>query len=197
MLVSQLNDIAKNNKTSIKRMRNAINRSIESATQEHVDNGTKWYDSAYDECVDIAINSPHTIQQVAGAVSHLSPRQHWLNNIKYAKMVIETGDAPCLNRSIENAKRALKSNNPIETFSPTSFKTRSFYDNMLKNYESVTVDTWAARLALSADDGEKVLGRKGMYQAISHAYRLSAKDHGLPPAQAQAIAWCVVRDSHL
>lgn len=196
MLVKNMNDIAIKNGTTIKRMRNAINRTIDKSTPELTEAGKNWYKSAYDECVDIAINSPYTINQVVGAVAHLSPRQHWKKNIDYTKLVIETGDAPCLNRSIENAKRALMSDNPIDTFSPTAIKTRSFYHNILSDYDHVTVDVWAARIALGSDDAEKILGRKGMYQSISHAYKLAGMNHGLTPAETQAVAWCAARGTH-
>lgn len=196
MLVKDMNDIAVKNGTSIKRMRNAINRIIDLSTPELTEAGKNWYKSAYDECADIAINSQYTVNQVAAAVSHLSPRQHWRHNIAYARELVETGSAPVMLRSLDNAKRALNSSNPIETFSPGSHKTRSFYQNILNDYQPVTVDTWAARIAIGSNDAEKILNRKGMYHAISHAYKLAGNDHGLTPAETQAVAWCVVRGSH-
>lgn len=195
MLVKDLNAIAVNNGTSIKRMRNAINRVMDASTQELREAGKLWYKSAYDECVDIALNSPYTINQVTAAVAQLSPRQHWSKNIEYARQVIETGDAPCLKRSVNMAKLALASDNPIETFSPTALKTRSFYYNLMQDYSHVTVDTWAARIAMDMPDAEKILGRKNMYHAISHAYKLSARDYELSPAETQAVAWCTLRGS--
>lgn len=179
--------------TTIKRMRNAISRTIDSSSPELIEAGKNWYKSAYDECVEIAINSPYTINQVAGAVAHLSPRQHWRNNIFYARMVIDEGDAPCIKRSVERAKWALESDNPVDTFGPGSIKTRSFYHNILNSHSHVTVDVWAARIALGSNDAEKILARKGMYQAISHAYKLAGTNYGLTPAETQAVAWCTVR----
>lgn len=196
MLVKELNEIAVRNGTSIKRMRNAINRVIDQSTPELTEAGINWYKSAYDECAEIALNSQYTIHQVAAAVSHLSPRERWSKNIEAARELIETGDTMMMRRSVDNAKRALLSANPIDTFTPTSLKTRSFYHNILNDYSVVTVDTWAARIALNSDDGEKILGRKGMYQAISHAYNLAGLSNGLSPAEAQAVAWCVARGTH-
>lgn len=196
MLVKDLNAIAKKNDTSIKRMRNSINRMVDQSTPELTEAGINWYKAAYDECADIALNSHYTIHQVAGAVSHLSPRLNWKFNIAYAKELVNTGSAPCMPRSLDNAKRALESSNPLETFSATSFKTRSFYHNILNDYSMVTVDSWAARIALGSDDAEKILNRKGMYQTISHAYKLAAISQGLSPAETQAVAWCVARGTH-
>lgn len=196
MLVKDMNEIAARNGTSIKRMRNAINRVMEQSTPELTEAGTNWYKAAYDECAEIALNSQYTIQQVAAAVAHLSPRMQWSSNIAYAKELIETGSAPCMERSVRNAKLALESNNPIETFSAGAHKTRSFYRNILNDYDVVTVDTWAARIALGTDDAEKMLGRKGMYETISHAYKLAGLSNELSPAETQAIAWCVARGTH-
>lgn len=196
MLVKDLNNTAVKSGTSIKRMRNAINRVMDNSTPELTEAGINWYKSAYDECVDIAINSRYTVQQVAGAVAHLSPRMPWNLNVAYTRELIETGSAPCMERSVHNAKVALMSDDPIKTFSPTALKTRSFYRNILNDYDVVTVDTWAARVAIRSDDAEKVLGRKGMYQAISHAYKLAGNDNALTPAETQAVAWCVMRGTH-
>lgn len=193
MLVKDLNVLAAKNGTSIKRMRNAINRTLDESTPELSLAGKIWYESAYNECANIAIHSEYNVDQVAAAVAHLSPRMHWSRNIDLAKTLIMTGDAPCMRRSLDNAKAALMSDNPIETFGPAAHKTRAFFRNILKDYQPVTVDVWAARIAMGTDDAEKMLGRKGMYQAVSHAYTLAAKDNNVFPAEAQAIAWCVIR----
>lgn len=196
MLVKDLNEIAKKNGTSIKRMRGSINRMIDQSTPELTRFGLDWYLSAYDECAEIALNSKYTIHQVAGAVSHLSPRLSWRHNIAYAKELVNTGSAPCMPRSLDNAKRALESDYPIDTFSDGALKTRSFYQNILNNYSPVTVDSWAARIALQSDESDKILNRKGMYHAISHAYKLVALDRDWFPAEAQAVAWCAARGTH-
>lgn len=196
MLVKDLNAIAMKNGTSIKRMRNAINRTIVQGDADITSNGQSWYKSAHDECADMALHSKYTIEQIAAAVAHLSPRMSWNLNILYARELVETGSAPVMQRSLDNAKAALVSDNPIETFGLGALKTRSFYQNILGNYNEVTVDTWAARIAIGSDDAEKILGRKGMYQAISHAYKLAGNDHSLTPAEAQAVAWCIARGTH-
>lgn len=196
MLVKDMNDIAMKNGTSIKRMRNAINRTIEGGDPFVIAEGVDWYNNARNECIDMAINSQYTLDQIAAAVAHLSPRMPWSRNIEFARELIFTGSAPVMQRSLENAKAALKSDNPIETFSAGSLKTRSFYLNIIGNSNVVTVDTWAARIAIGEENFEKILGRKGMYDAISHAYKLAGSDHGFSPAEAQAVAWCAARGTH-
>lgn len=197
MLVKDLNNIAVKNGTSIKRMRNAVNRMIESSNEYDLFRaGVNWYNNAYDECVDISLNSQYTIHQVAAAVAHLSPRMSWNLNIKYARELVETGSAPVMTRSLENAKIALDSDNPIDTFGLGAMKTRNFYHNILGDYSKVTVDSWAARIAIPNGPSDQILGRKGMYNAVSHAYTLAGKDQNLTPAETQAVAWCVARGTH-
>lgn len=196
MLVKDLNDIAVKNGTSIKRMRNAINRTIEQGDPSMITQGVGWYVEARLQCEDMAINSQYTLDQIAAAVAHLSPRMPWSRNIEFARELVFTGSAPVMQRSLDNAKRALNSDIPINTFSAGSLKTRSFYQNIVGNHEVVTVDTWAARIAIPGEDSEKILGRRGMYDAISHAYKLVGKDHMIRPAEAQAVAWCAARGTH-
>lgn len=196
MLVKDLNVIAAKNGTSIKKMRNAINRTISMSTPELTNAGKNWYRSAYNECVMIAIHTPYTVEQIAGAVAHLSPRMPWNRNIELAKTLAMTGTASCMKRSLDNAIKALNSDDPMETFGKDAHKTRAFYQNIINNHQPVTVDVWAARIAIGTDDAEKMLSRKGMYQAVAHAYNLAAKDNGVSPAEAQAIAWCVIRGTH-
>ena len=193
MLVKDLEVIAAKNGTSIKRMRNAINRTLSLSTPELNKAGKDWYRSAYDECANIAIHTPYTVDQIAGAVAHLSPRMPWNRNIELARTLATTGTANCMSRSLNGAKAALESDNPIDTFGENAHKTRAFYRNITNDYRPVTVDVWAARIAIGTDDAEKMLSRKGMYHAVSHAYNLAAKDHNVSPAEAQAIAWCVIR----
>lgn len=195
MLVKDLEVIAAKNGSSIKRMRNAINRTLDLSTPELTKAGKEWYRSAYNECASIAIHTPYTVDQIAGAVAHLSPRMPWSRNIELARTLATTGSANCMRRSLDGAVAALNSNDPLETFGVNAHKTRAFYKNILNDYRPVTVDVWAARIAIGKNDAEKVLSRKGMYQAVSHAYNLAAKDHNVSPAEAQAIAWCIIRGS--
>ena len=196
MLVKDLNEIAVKNGTSIKRMRNAIDRTIGQADPHTKVQGIQWYINARNECVDLACESPYTLQQVAGAMAHLSPRMPWSLNVQYTKELVHTGSAPVMSRSLNNAKLALISPDPLVTFSDGSRKTRNFYKNLTGDLSVVTVDSWAAGIAIPDQDANKILGRKGMYEAISHAYKLAGNARYLFPAEAQAVAWCVARGTH-
>lgn len=196
MLVKDLNDIARRNGTSLKQMRNAINRTINQSTPALTAEGIKWYQSAQQACVEIAEGTQYTPEQVAGAIAHLSPRMPWSRNVELARILVNTGTAPCMKRSLEGAIAALNSDNPIETFGANAHKTRAFFRNIVGDYSHVTVDVWAARIALGTNDAEKMLSRKGMYEAVAHAYKLAGLNHNLTPAETQAVAWCVVRGTH-
>lgn len=196
MLVKDLNDIARRNGTSIKQMRNATNRTINQSTVELTAEGIKWYQSAQATCIEIAEGTSYTPEQVAGAIAHLSPRMPWGRNVELARTLVNTGTAPCMKRSLNGAIAALNSDNPIETFGANAHKTRAFFRNIVGDYSHVTVDVWAARIALGTNDAEKMLSRKGMYEAVAHAYKLAGLNHNLTPAETQAVAWCVVRGTH-
>ena len=196
VLVKDLNEIAVKNGTSMKRMRNAIHRTIDAGEPGVITEGIAWYIFAKQECEKMAIHSQYNLHQVAAAVAHLSPRMPWSRNISFAQELVNTGSAPVMQRSLENAKRALVSDNPIETFGVGAHKTRNFYRNLTGDHTVVTVDTWAARIAMPDLESEKILGRKGMYDAVSHAYKLAAYDYSLRPAEVQAVAWCAARGTH-
>lgn len=191
LLVKDLDRIAVNNGTTIKRMRNAVERALNKATDDHMSEGSSWYATANAEAVRLSEQSGYTVEQVAAAISHLSPRLHWVRNLEAAESLVLTGDARAvMSRGLAKAKEALKSDNPVETFSPGALKTTAFYHNIVGDLDQVTVDVWASRL-VNVD--EKTLGRVGMYQAVSHSYRLAAKSFDLKPAEAQAIGWTIVR----
>ena len=195
--VAALEDVAKRNGTTITRMRNAVLRTFDAAEPLAVHNGTVWYPSALAECRNLAEGTRYSTEQVAAAVAHLSPRMPWSRNIACAASVMLTGTAPALGANVEKANRALVSDNPESTFA--SPKTFNFYRNIIGDTNAVTVDVWAARIALGLPTGEleKVLGRKGMYEAVAHAYRLAAKRRNIAPSEMQAITWCAIRGTHL
>lgn len=190
-MVKDLNRIANNNGTTIKRMRNAIERTLDKATDDHMSEGSAWYSAANAEAIRLSEQSGYSVEQVAAAISHLSPRLHWSRNLRAANELVFTGHAHAvMSRGLAKAKEALESDDPVETFSPTAFKTTAFYHNIVGDLDQVTVDVWASRL-VNVD--EKTLGRVGMYQAVSHAYRLAAKSFDIKPAEAQSVSWTVIR----
>lgn len=166
-----------------------IVRVFDKATPSDIEAGARWYDEAGDLVAELAARAG-SLEHAAAVVSHLSPRTPWTRNVEGAIELIITGKAPgCLGANIERALVALKSDDPMSTLKGP--KTSRFARNMLGDREAVTVDVWAARVA---EVDEALLGRKGVYQAIEHAYRLAARRRGVDPATMQATTWVIVRN---
>lgn len=75
---------------------------------------------------------------------------------------------------------------------PNNHKLRSFTRNLSGDYDAVTVDRWAMRVAYGLTDGGYVPSG-AEYDAIADAYRIVAAEFGETPADLQAITWCAIR----
>lgn len=172
-----------------KAMRANLRRRFENASELHIESGLTWYESAQSDVSAIACEFGHTVEQVAAAMAHLSPKCPWARNKKMTRELVSTGTTKGMGGPISRAKSALISSTPIEDMKGP--KTSSFAKNLVGRYETVTVDIWAYRAACPSGDIER-MGTKE-YRAIECAYKATAKHYGISPAQFQAIIWCAVR----
>lgn len=157
--------------------------------------GAGWYANGGAIIADLSARTGLSPEHVAAVVSHLSPRTPWSRNVNGATNLVTTGKAPgCLGDNVKRARRALESDDPLETFGPDAPKTRRFARNLLGDRSVVTVDVWAARVALGDRASEATLGRAGVYGALEHAYRLAAARLGVDPVTVQATTWIVARN---
>lgn len=163
--------------------------------------GMEWYPKAARVAESIAATHNITVKQAAAIIAHLSPRTAWALNVKRAWEVAGTGTTSGLSRSVAKAAEAREASVPLATFSKTSYKTRSFFSNIVGSSDvyagdggtyCVTVDIWAARAA-GVPDAD--LSNFTTYFSIEDAYILAAKARGIRPCQMQAITWVVVRGS--
>jgi len=171
-----------------------ISRCYNKATDQQVVDGMVWYDEAVTIVTELSDQSQYTVDQVAAAMAHLSPRLRWNQNVIAIKMLVRQS---CLPRYImsgpaQRAFTALVAANPEDTFGKKAKKTLNFSRNVSGCQQSVTVDVWAANVVGVAESELKLTG---VYEAIAHCYRLAAKRAGVTPAQMQAITWIVVRGS--
>ncbi len=168
----------------------------ELATPSDVEAGATWYADAHDVVDAIVAARPDLSREHAAAViAHLSPRTPWGRNVAGAMALVTTGSAPgCLGANVRRASNALESSNPLGTLKGP--KIRRFALNILGDREAVTVDVWAARVALGErfDDPELLLSRVGVFDAVEHAYRLAARRVGVDPTTMQATTWIVARN---
>lgn len=177
--------------TTTRTVTNRIMRVFARATESDVLAGKAWYHSAQAVARELADAGDISVTAAAAVIAHLSPRCPWDRNLKMARDLVLTGDTGGLRTNISKARRALIADDPWSTFGKGP-KTRAFAANILGDEHAVTVDVWAARIAGVT---EEQLGLVGVYEAVSHAYRLAAKRAGITPAQMQAITWVVIRGS--
>lgn len=168
----------------------------ERATPSDVESGATWYGDAHDVVDAIVAARPDlTREHAAAIIAHLSPRTPWGRNVAGAMALVTTGAAPgCLTANVARATVALTSADPLATLKGP--KIRRFALNILGDREAVTVDVWAARVALGDrfEDPEILLTRVGVFDAVEHAYRLAARRAGVDPTTMQATTWVVARN---
>ena len=170
-----------------------ILRTFDAATATDLESGARWYDEAGQLASDLAAGDV-TRNHAAAVIAQLSPRTTWARNVATATALIREGrDAAralgAMGALLDRAEIALSSDDPIGTINGP--KTGSFARNIAGDREAVTVDVWAARVA---DLDETLLGRKGAYDAVAHAYRVAARRRGVDPATMQATTWVVARN---
>lgn len=158
--------------------------------------GARWYEVARNEARDLAMNpTVGSLEYAAAILSAYSPRTTWDRNRKAARHFATTGTkyGPAMATNHERAVRALASTSPIaELRGP---KVTRFARNIIGDETAVTVDVWAARIALGhRPDLDKVIARTGVYDALERAYQIAAERRGETPARMQAITWVVARN---
>lgn len=176
------------------------------ATDEQIEQGTRWYDEAGQVVDDVAERGRISRDRAAIVVAHLSPQTTWRRNVAGAVQLVTEGRADgCIGRNVERALAAMHADDPWSTFGPDARKTRRFARNLLGDTDVVTVDVWAMRVAFGKgwgpkwrtgdDDGlDLVLGRVGVYEAVEAAYVRAARSLGELPTTVQAATWIVARN---
>lgn len=174
-------------------MVNNIEANLSLATPNQVNSGIEWYLRGNLILRDIQEETGHSLNHVAAAMAHISPRLSWTANVKGTWAVclgLPTLSGIML-RSWNMAANALNSSDPLATLNGP--KVKNFSKNLLLlDMNAVTVDVWALR---GAGVAELDIKRKGTYEAVERAFQEVARNHNLLPAHTQAIVWTVVRDN--
>lgn len=173
---------------------NRILRAWDQASETVREEGAQWYPSNGATLAGIAADNMLEVDTVTAIAAHLSPRTQWSRAIAATATlcagVIPTG---MLRQPVNAAIAALNSDDPLATLKGP--KVRAFAANLLGDHDAVTVDVWAARVALGPrDNQDKVITRAGVYNALAHCYRIAAARVGVTPATMQAATWIVARN---
>lgn len=162
---------------------------------------TDWYRDAFDECLFLADKFDLTIEQVAWIVATLSPHLSWRSNVTSAIaflskwLGVESGYSNCAYGK-QTHKCELFMLGELDGL-PTGRKVNPFYQNLLLNYDAVTIDRHAWRIAqlgtrnLDQESGDGEFGDVD-HRVCVRAYREVAEYLGIRPAELQAIIWQVV-----
>jgi hypothetical protein len=169
-------------------------------TPADIEAGARWYGTAAAIVSDVAALSGDTPETVAAVIAEYSPRTTWDRNVAgaYALCIAGTRAPGLMGANHERAVRALNvgraGGDPVASVNGP--KTNSFARNILGDRTAVTVDVWAARIAMAPDykrgagiDVERALGRAGGYDAVANAYRCVAARLGVDPTTLQAATW--------
>ncbi len=145
-----------------------------------------WYEREGAELAALAERFNVSRERVAGAAAALAPRAQW-GTVK-SRLPGFLGDrtAPAwsgLRRSAERAEGIIRSGD-LSLLGKDAPKSEAFLRNLLGDFDPVTVDVWAARIA-----GARVPGSRKAYDSLALAYRDVAVLLGDEPATLQARTW--------
>ncbi|WP_043540967.1 DUF7178 family protein [Salinispora pacifica] len=183
--------------TSVRACADRIVAVWDRASDSERDAGARWYDEAARVVDDLAAQTGRSREHVAAVVSHLSPRTTWARTVAGATALLMGGvPVACIGANVKRASCALESDDPLGTLAGP--KVRRFALNILGDRGAVTVDVWAVRVAFGGrfarTDHERLVSRVGVYEALEHAYRTSARRARCDPATIQATSWIVARN---
>lgn len=172
----------------------AIRNTVARATGRDWLEGAEWYDIANRTAREMATEYGATLDNAARIIAVLSPRKRWAQNVAAAREILRAWSAGEPMPSLPGTLRAnivkawaIANGDPSALRGP---KVERFYANIMGDDSQVTLDVWAMRAAgsaLDAPNGER------MYAIIADAYRTVAREHGIPVAALQAVAWIVIR----
>lgn len=172
-----------------------ISEAVRRCDDDIIGEGCDWYEGRAPKVIRTLMAEHGTPKGLtAGVLAACNVNTSWKGSITMASKMLAliargiTITAGHLQTVCKAIRRMAAGERPTTVLAPWP-KIVRFYRNMMGDYEVVTVDRWAARVA----GAEALLGRAGGYEAIEAAYQCAANEVGLPPAMCQAVAWCGVR----
>ena len=179
-------------------------------TQEKID-GAKWYSSANEIAMNLAVEYGLTLQTTAGVIAALSPRNKWSRNVIDAENLIETfvrdpesavNIKVCtFNKNKEKALNILKADQDFYTENVRDIlkgpKLIEFF-NCILGVEDVCIDGHAYCIFNGSRTSLKDVPSIGvkLRKEIKSDFKKAAAKFKITPAEMQAITWVAWRRIH-
>lgn len=158
-----------------------------------------WYGIARSWCADVALDFGLETRQVAGIVAVFSPQLSWEKNKFTAREFMRryvAGESfaglMAYKANVAKACRIMDGEAPESVIGGR--KVSSFFNNIMGDTSTVTVDRHALHIALYGVDGadEKsgsITPTDKLYSMVEIAYRTVAENVGIAPMALQSITW--------
>lgn len=188
----------------IKKVRENLNELYKEATKSDIKSGKNWYLTAHQICLKLQEDNKNifTLEQIAGVIAALSPRNKWERNILDASNVLR---AVRLSKSPEavkvctfnkNKQKAFNIAKGIEQIKPSSKKTFAFVNNIARlDQNFVTIDLWHLRACFGVTI-ESGLTPK-IYDQLQEITIEEAQKNNIDGFKFQAVIWETLRNKNL
>lgn len=165
------------------------------ASDEQRRDGIDWYPAMTRIMREHAAQSEFSIRQCAAVYAATSINTPWARNMVLAAQALKDGslNAGTLGMVCRKVNAILAGEDIDSTLSADAGnrKLRNFTRNLSGDYDAVTVDRWAHRVATNGVESSVPSGDR--YETIALAFRAAALMRGVNPATMQAVTWCVMR----
>ena len=181
----------------VKNITDVFEHVMSAASETDLVNAVNWYPIAHAFCAQWAQAFALETWQVAGIVAALSPQLTWEKNKAQA---LETIARLQNGRTLDGmmaypankakAIRIFKGENPLSVLGGN--KVRSFYQNIMLDAESVTIDRHACAIALyglNTDKSGQVSVTDKLYKLLARAYADVAHNYDVAPFVIQSVTW--------
>jgi hypothetical protein len=165
------------------------------ATPADIADGADWYPAMFRLMREHSHVSGLSVRQCAAIYAATSINTPWRRNLVLAAEAIanfglQGGTLGMVVRKV-NAIIAGDDIDTTLTSDPANRKIVNFTRNLSGDYDAVTVDRWAHRVATNGERGDVPTGK--LYEAIADAFREAARLRNVNPATMQAVTWVVAR----
>lgn len=165
-----------------KQMRHNLHNAWRNANPDF---GRDWYKQSNSWLREIEAEYQIPLVNLATATAHLSPRVQWKKNQQMLLDVIENGNTRGLSANVAKAIASLESDNPLDSLKGP--KVSAFGRNLMLDFQPVTIDVWAARIAIPSITKDRFSLTD--YRAMANAYRTVARHYNIEPAILQSTLW--------